>query len=999
VSAQFLSFDEAWRKFGSGGPLMEFVYLVTQGNSLYERLSEQVARLEDDARTGTLRSNELALLRLVSVASAFDARLHVKPLVDHLGLTAPKRTFQYFEKEYLIRLNDDGSLVYGLHPIRSAMLCDLLTDPTLTPWVESAQACLPVIHQPDGEVFLLHAFSRRQEDRTPLLQTLHAQQTDQWVAWAGITRALIWLGVREYVDTNRELIREAFADAGEGWDFHLDQDIADAMPGGSEELWHTLSSMASEEWRQRLEARHARQTNKQQIFIRAQQWLASRTQKPAPPITDADWTAMAEALFWAGRLRISWPLADWLNDVPSDAMIDTLPLQALGDVILGLSKGYPDLFGTWIMTHRHRIAGRFRQETRTIVLEDDGEKITAHFVVEIEPSPTMQSVLDTRVRATKNRFHEEAMMRIDLMRRLFPDRELYASQGYGHKIGPSSLDFDDTQKMGIASKYLPPLWLTSVNAMFRGLAEREFRPHTWPEYVQLICLLRHGVVVALEQLSAGIERYFRRQQYVSGRDSIVDADDWERYSRRLRHPPLLPSCVLDEWGMVDEHTRGSMSLEMHERALISKNGIALQAYKPFLDAFRNYTTSLSNFFEQSIHVMAVNPWLGRHAMDGEAIARLVEHAEQMGLRTNQAPNSTYNLAEAVKALPQFQREFRRLLGHVVLDTELTQVERQERQSFTEAWYLWYFFGAHPRRVVSNPPSLIGQATDIVKRIRTSLRRQLRALSAREVQVSITSEKALWDFEPALWLTINGEDAVAVYQMLEAIIQAMRQAVRTVPETELRRYVLNFHWPYVVVVPLVRGKSLNAAAWRLNLSVLLWEDELRWWNYVQAQIPADAMTQLAISTWQDTRLDPAFKFLGSTTELSLYAAHIGDFLNMPQLDEEGEAQLQAYLGQISGPLGTTFQSSIDAFSVIARTFNELSSEEQTQRPHLFAAVQALVDMRANLFPADDFRGQLQMTVADIAEWAERLKRACEYAYLVYLFWVSDVLAIHDMNART
>jgi hypothetical protein len=120
-----------------------------------------------------------------------------------------------------------------------------------------------------------------------------------------------------------------------------------------------------------------------------------------------------------------------------------------------------------------------------------------------------------------------------------------------------------------------------------------------------------------------------------------------------------------------------------------------------------------------------------------------------------APISTYNLAEAVKALPQFQREFRRLLGHVVVDTELTQVERQERQSFTEAWYLWYFFGAHPRRVVSNAQSLIGQATEIVKRIRTSLRRQLRALSAGEVEVSIASEKALWDFEPALWLTING----------------------------------------------------------------------------------------------------------------------------------------------------------------------------------------------------------------------------------------------------
>jgi hypothetical protein len=63
----------------------------------------------------------------------------------------------------------------------------------------------------------------------------------------------------------------------------------------------------------------------------------------------------------------------------------------------------------------------------------------------------------------------------------------------------------------------------------------------------------------------------------------------------------------------------------------------------------------------------------------------------------------------------------------------------------------------------------------------------------------------------------------------------------------------------VVVPLVRGKSLNASAWRLSLPVLLQEAELHWWNYVQAQIPVEAMTELAISTWQDARLEPAFKY--------------------------------------------------------------------------------------------------------------------------------------------
>jgi hypothetical protein len=41
---------------------------------------------------------------------------------------------------------------------------------------------------------------------------------------------------------------------------------------------------------------------------------------------------------------------------------------------------------------------------------------------------------------------------------------------------------------------------------------------------------------------------------------------------------------------------------------------------------------------------------------------------------------------------------------------------------------------------------------------------------------------------------------------------------------------------------------------------------------------------------------------------------------------------------------------------------------------------------------DNHSQVQLTVTDIAEWAERLKKAREYAGLLYFFWVSDVLDI-------
>src|SRR5215203_3461716 len=93
---QFLSFEEAWSRFGTTGPLLEFVHLVTQNQSLHERLRQQSRRLQDEARQGRLHPNELQALRLVSVASAYGARLDQKLLAKHVGLVEPKRTFELF---------------------------------------------------------------------------------------------------------------------------------------------------------------------------------------------------------------------------------------------------------------------------------------------------------------------------------------------------------------------------------------------------------------------------------------------------------------------------------------------------------------------------------------------------------------------------------------------------------------------------------------------------------------------------------------------------------------------------------------------------------------------------------------------------------------------------------------------------------------------------------------------------------------------------------------
>lgn len=134
----FPRFREAWDRFGGEGPLLEFVYLITQAQSLRSVLEQQVRRLRDEIQEGRREPQMLRLLHCCAVATAFEARVVLKPLAEHLQLGDPIGTMALLEREYLLRVNPDGTLVEALHPVRSGVLLDILCDPALAPTPEVA---------------------------------------------------------------------------------------------------------------------------------------------------------------------------------------------------------------------------------------------------------------------------------------------------------------------------------------------------------------------------------------------------------------------------------------------------------------------------------------------------------------------------------------------------------------------------------------------------------------------------------------------------------------------------------------------------------------------------------------------------------------------------------------------------------------------------------------------------------------------------------------------
>ncbi|HMN30208.1 MAG TPA: hypothetical protein PKE45_18795, partial [Caldilineaceae bacterium] len=208
LQSNFLSFEEAWIAFGAGGPLLEFVYLLTHTTTLRDRLAAQVFALRQEARQEKNR-DKLQVLELVAVASVYEARLQTAKLIHTLDLFDPAHIFQLLEQEYLIRRNEEEQTIGGLHAVRSQILVELLTSPDVNPWLALAQRVLPLLCEEELEMFLLHAMVEHPADFSALLQTMTTFQPDTWRGAAGLLRCLLWAGVRAYVDANQDVIEEA----------------------------------------------------------------------------------------------------------------------------------------------------------------------------------------------------------------------------------------------------------------------------------------------------------------------------------------------------------------------------------------------------------------------------------------------------------------------------------------------------------------------------------------------------------------------------------------------------------------------------------------------------------------------------------------------------------------------------------------------------------------------------------------------------------------------
>ncbi len=378
----YRTFEEAWIAFGGGGPLIEFVYLLSNNQTLTARLQYQIDALIKEK----VSDDWLELLQLVCYAGRLGANVDFLSAKKEIHCSTMQSAIQRLKDEYLIRVIDENK-IEALHPVRAQIVFDTICLQTGTTEKDIVFKTVPCVESKNIRVILMDYFSHQPYNLDDLHQLSQCEFTD-WIGFASVIKTMLWLDAKRYVDCNMAAIQDLIKKRGKGWLCFLPLDISgvyhcneiivdtmkelsifkdkEALQSAIDEIKSTLTSLA--------------------IDYQATDYFVKNCRHPSLlPQIDGDKSSFGYALFWMAKRDCE---VHMLIDPDEIAQcICSGDLQAAADVVRGLSEH--TAFSEAYQTAVNGLVNKLIFEMNVIFFAEEENEIVCKFIPPLENEVTL----------------------------------------------------------------------------------------------------------------------------------------------------------------------------------------------------------------------------------------------------------------------------------------------------------------------------------------------------------------------------------------------------------------------------------------------------------------------------------------------------------------------------------------------------------------------------------------------------------------------------------
>jgi hypothetical protein len=691
---------------------------------------------------------------------------------------------------------------------------------------------------------------------------------------------------------------------------------------------------------------------------------------------------------------IKEPIQDWFSEEIITKAWNVLPIHLFADFAYAIRTFQPERYSHWLKKNNNEVRLRLRTLLSIIAFVEEDDCLVTHFIIdgidrkasEIRPYKDVASI------------NELAVERVEVVSRCLPGFKTYSTFGYGHQMELHGNIYDESTKAIPIENIMKP-WLPEFNALARGVVDLRFRPKSWGRYFEEVRKMRVSVLTAFQDLRKSVTNIGTQREA-----ALRDLEKWDECKRMVNSQLYLPCIAVDEWGYVTESRPPSFLNEARSRKFS-----AISTLEPLINAISEYKRTLGNFMKQAIQALVLIPPL-RTATNQTTRNSIIEEAKNYDITEGSIRLSVCNGIDACTAVGEVHG-VEKLMSESVNEIGLDELNRNEElRDFLETMRVWSIF-CYPEQIIPKQQQTKKQTGRNRKRkieLRDSLRSTenrikdaLIRLKSKGIEARVLTDQVRWNQDTALWIVFTTQHPLGTLNAFDHIWHSFVESFKPDIHKIVKIKAVEYYWKKIVLIPLVKGRSLEKQAFPNISGVTFMVDddpEQKNWEFTLEPIPVTAWDQLNLEYWEkEQEWDVFQEFSTAYSALYYHVSHIADFSRCSvDLDEVGEKILQDYIRIEEKRTKPFFQATFDTSVRLLAELPELNVSMILDRPDIWECKKLLVAMKDAIYPCEDYSQEANLSFGEIVSWRARIQEGFGLLNMARCLFIADLLGLDSFD---